>query len=108
MLGRTDAADLGYGDPAGQRWCSARELAGWLGRTRGVRADADDVLVVAGVAQALALLAQVLRAGGARSVAVEDPGSPAPATSWRTGASTPFPWPVDADGLDVAALHAQR
>ena len=104
VLGRTDAADLGYGDPRGNV-VLRRELAGWLGRTRGVRADADDVLVVAGVAQALALLAQVLRAGGARSVAVEDPGSAGTRDQLAHWGLDPVPVAVDADGLDVAALH---
>ena len=74
VLETTGAADLGYGDPRG----SARlrtELAGWLARTRGLRVGPDEILVVAGVAQSLALLAQTLRAGGATSIAVEDPGS---------------------------------
>jgi GntR family transcriptional regulator/MocR family aminotransferase len=32
-------ADLGYGDPRGSEWLRA-ELAGWLARTRGLRAEA--------------------------------------------------------------------
>ncbi len=48
----------------------------------GVRADADAVLVVAGVAQALALLCQVLsRSGAMHSVALEDPDRGASETS---------------------------
>ncbi len=74
VLGRVTAADLGYGDPGGTP-ALRRELAGWLARVRGVRAEADDVIVVNGVAQALALLAQTLRAAGTTAIAVEDPGS---------------------------------
>ena len=59
-------------DPRGSRWLRT-ELAGWLARTRGLRADPDDIIVVTGVAQALALLARVLRNLG--EIAVEDPGS---------------------------------
>jgi GntR family transcriptional regulator/MocR family aminotransferase len=74
VLATADAADLGYGDPRG----SARlrtQLASWLARTRGLRADADHIIVVAGVAQALTLLAHVLPARGTRVIGVEDPGS---------------------------------
>ena len=46
--------------PAAASGCG-RELAGWLARTRGLRADPDDIIVVTGVAQALALLARVLQ-----------------------------------------------
>ncbi|HET6531500.1 MAG TPA: PLP-dependent aminotransferase family protein [Actinoplanes sp.] len=74
VLGRAGGGDLGYGDPGGAPGLR-RELGAWLARTRGVRAAADDVIVVGGVAQALALLAQTLRAAGAGTVAVEDPGS---------------------------------
>ncbi|MGX6606732.1 MocR-like pyridoxine biosynthesis transcription factor PdxR [Micromonosporaceae bacterium Da 78-11] len=74
VLAGMNAADLGYGDPGGTPRLRA-ELVAWLARARGVRADADDVIVVGGVAQALALLAQTLRADGTTAVAVEDPGS---------------------------------
>lgn len=74
VLADLDHADLGYGDPRGHP-VLRRELAAWLGRTRGVRAVPDDIVVVAGVAQALALLTQVLVGSGVRAMAVEDPGS---------------------------------
>ena len=74
VLGAAGGADLGYGDPGGTP-ALRRELVAWLARTRGVQAEADDVIVVGGVAQALALLAQTLRAAGTTAVAVEDPGS---------------------------------
>jgi GntR family transcriptional regulator / MocR family aminotransferase len=74
VLAEATDADLGYGDPGGTPRLR-RELIGWLARTRGIHAEADDVIVVGGVAQALALLAQTLRAAGTTAVAVEDPGS---------------------------------
>ncbi|GIE97080.1 GntR family transcriptional regulator [Paractinoplanes rishiriensis] len=74
VLDEITAVDLGYGDPGGAPRLRA-ELAGWLARTRGIRAEPDDIIVVSGVAQALALLAQTLRAGGVSVAAVEDPGS---------------------------------
>ena len=38
VLEQASVADLGYGDPRGSRWLRT-ELAGWLARTRGLRAD---------------------------------------------------------------------
>jgi GntR family transcriptional regulator/MocR family aminotransferase len=113
VLGRATAADLGYGDPGGTP-ALRRELAGWLARTRGVRAEADDVIVVGGVAQALALLAQTLRAGGTTAIAVEDPGSRGARDQLTHWGLRTVGVPVDeygvrvhdlaATGLDVAAL----
>ncbi len=84
VLERASVAELGYGDPRGSE-SLRRELAGWLARTRGLRAMADDIIIVSGVAQALALLAQWLTAHGATRIAVEDPGSLGRATSSPTG-----------------------
>jgi GntR family transcriptional regulator/MocR family aminotransferase len=101
----TDArpADLGYGDPRG----SARlrgELAAWLARTRGLRAGPDDIIIVAGVAQSLALLAQVLRARSETAVAVEDPGSLGTRAELAYWGLDPVPVPVDDQGLQVSDL----
>ena len=74
VLDRASVTELGYGDPRGNQ-ALRRELAGWLTRTRGLRAAPDDIIVVSGVAQALAMLAQWLNAHGRTRIAVEDPGS---------------------------------
>ncbi|AGL17824.1 aminotransferase class I/II-fold pyridoxal phosphate-dependent enzyme [Actinoplanes sp. N902-109] len=74
VLSAMTGADLGYGDPRGNPRLRA-ELAGWLGRHRGVRAGADDIIVVGGVSQALALLCHVLRRRGVGAWGMEDPGS---------------------------------
>jgi GntR family transcriptional regulator / MocR family aminotransferase len=60
---------LDYGDPRGE--LALREtLADHLGRTRGVIADPARIVVVQGTAQGLDV---ILRAAGARRIAVEDP-----------------------------------
>jgi GntR family transcriptional regulator/MocR family aminotransferase len=103
VLRDASAAELGYGDPRG----SARlrqELAGWLARTRGLRTGPDRILVVAGVAQALALLAQTLRSRGAESIGVEDPGSRGAREELAHWGLRPVGVPVDEDGLVVAAM----
>src|SRR5579859_261544 len=63
VLEQASVAELGYGDPRGSA-ALRTELAGWLARTRGLRAGPDDIIVVTGVAQALALLARVLKKHG--------------------------------------------
>ena len=104
-LGALAAADLGYGDPRGTPALRAA-LAGWLTRTRGVRTTPDDIIVVNGVAQGLALLVQVLRARGASTIGFEDPGSRGTRAQLRQWAVEPVPVPVDDHGLDVRALAA--
>lgn len=105
VLDRLTASDLGYGDPRGS-WQLRQELAGWLARTRGIRAFPEDILIVAGVAQSLALLAQTLRAGGTTGIAVEDPGSRGAREELTHWGLTPVAVPVDAHGIQVEVLAA--
>src|SRR5271154_5879730 len=105
VLEQASVADLGYGDPRGSEWLR-RELAGWLARTRGLRAEPDDIIIVTGVAQALALLAQGLRrnAGANAGIAVEDPGSRGSRDELAYWGLRPVPLPVDSHGLMVDQL----
>ncbi|MER8184274.1 PLP-dependent aminotransferase family protein [Kitasatospora sp. NPDC094015] len=96
---------LGYNDPAGLPELRA-ELAGHLGRVRAAAAGPGDVTVVSGVAQGLALLIRVLAGHGHHRFAVEDPCSPGTLSLLRAHGVEPVGVPVDADGLDVAALAA--
>lgn len=105
VLAGVTPADFGYGDPRGAP-ALRRAVVGWLARNRGIRADPDDVVVVAGVAQALALLGQLIRADGIRRVAVEDPGSLGARQQLEYEGHTMVPVPVDTGGLDVGALRA--
>ena len=105
VLEQASVTDLGYGDPRGSRWLRT-QLAGWLARTRGLRADPDDIIVVTGVAQALALLARVLQDLG--EIAVEDPGSRGARDELAYWGLRPVPVPVDEHGLvvdDLARSH---
>ncbi|MEV5316386.1 PLP-dependent aminotransferase family protein [Streptomyces sp. NPDC052687] len=97
---------LGYGDPRGRAELRTA-LAGYLARARGVRADPDRIVVTAGFAHALHLLAQLLHARGLDTLAVESYGLD---VHWdlveRAGLRT-APLPFDAsgtvlDGLDRA------
>ncbi|MGY1717051.1 PLP-dependent aminotransferase family protein [Geodermatophilus sp. SYSU D01106] len=104
LAGASDA-DLGYGDPRGHPRLRT-VLAAWLARTRGLRADADALVVVAGVAQTLALLGPLLDAasGAGTAVAVEDPGSRGAREALAHRGVPTVPVPVDGEGLVAAAL----
>jgi GntR family transcriptional regulator / MocR family aminotransferase len=105
VLSDLPASLLGYGDPAGTPQLRSA-VAGWLARTRGIGVGPDEVMIVAGVAQALALLCLVLREDGIDRVAVEDPGSLGARQllqSWHVG--TP-PISVGPEGLSVEELRA--
>ncbi|WP_433469871.1 PLP-dependent aminotransferase family protein [Spirillospora sp. CA-128828] len=98
------AAGLGYGDPRGAP-ALRTALAAWLARNRGIRADPAAIVVVAGTAQALGLVARVLAHDGIGAVAVEDPGSLGVRQHLRHwGMDTP-PVPVDRDGVRVDRLR---
>lgn len=99
------AGGLGYADPAGVPVFRAA-VAAWLSRYRGISVAAEEVVVVAGVAQALAILARLLPAVGVDRVAVEDPGSFGARRQLEVWGVPTSPVPVDALGLDVAALAA--
>ncbi|KAA2258161.1 PLP-dependent aminotransferase family protein [Solihabitans fulvus] len=104
VLNSLAPAELGYGAPRGTP-VLRRAVANWLARNRGVLVDPDEVVIVAGVAQALGLLAQVLREDGITALAVEDPGSLGVRQHlWHWGLATP-PVAVDAAGLRVDDLR---
>jgi GntR family transcriptional regulator / MocR family aminotransferase len=103
VLEQASVTELGYGDPRGSL-ALRTELAGWLARTRGLRAGPGDIIVTTGVAQALALLARVLRARGLGEIAVEDPGSRGARDDLAYWGLRPVPVTVDEQGMRVGEL----
>ncbi|WP_237706706.1 PLP-dependent aminotransferase family protein [Kribbella flavida] len=104
VLDGLSAAAFGYGDPSGTPALRVA-VARWLARYRGIHADPQDVIVVAGVAQALGLIARVFSAEGIDELATEDPGSLGSRQHLQQwGLRTP-PIPVDAGGLRVDVLR---
>jgi GntR family transcriptional regulator/MocR family aminotransferase len=103
VLNETPPEELGYGDPSGHPRLRAA-LAPWLGRNRGLRIAPEDIMVVSGVAQAMALLAQQLHRQGVTEIAVEDPGSRGAVDELAYWGLDPVPVPVDEDGMDIEAL----
>ncbi|MEV6314205.1 aminotransferase class I/II-fold pyridoxal phosphate-dependent enzyme [Streptomyces sp. NPDC051776] len=104
VLTEVSAGHLGYGDSRGAAPLR-RAVADWLARSRGVRIEADEVLVVAGTTQALTLLHPALRSDGIDAVAVEDPGSFGTRRHLQYGGLETPPVPVDDDGVRVGALR---
>ncbi|MGA4843719.1 PLP-dependent aminotransferase family protein [Streptomyces sp. G45] len=105
VLAALAPSDFGYGDPRGTP-ALRRAVGRWLARNRGIAVDPEDVLIVAGTAQALGLLAILLRAEGITEVALEDPSSLGLRQHLHNaGLATP-PVPVDAHGVRVDALRA--
>lgn len=103
VLGRARPEAFGAGDPQG---CIELRtaLADHLGRTRGVTATPDRVVVTSGYYQGLGLLSGVLAAAGARTVAVEDPGHNLFRDAVRRAGLHVLPLPVDGDGARIDAL----
>ena len=92
---------LAYGDPAGYR--PLREvIASYVHETRGVRCEADQVIIVSGAPQAIALASAVLLDRG-DAVWVEDPGSPRARGVLTAADAQIIPVPLDDEGLNVQA-----
>ena len=98
------AALLRRQDPFG--WPALRAaIARHLGEWRGIACDPERVVVTAGIADAVALVAGCLFRPGDH-VVVEDPGYPAIAAELARCGLRPVPVRVDAGGLDAARIAA--
>jgi GntR family transcriptional regulator/MocR family aminotransferase len=91
-----------YGDPAGHPGLR-QSIARHIGVSRGVKADADDVIVTNGAQQAFDLIARVLIQPGS-AVAIENPGYPPVRMLFESMDARVVPIRVDDSGLDVASL----
>ncbi|MGD0371015.1 MAG: PLP-dependent aminotransferase family protein [Candidatus Dormibacteria bacterium] len=96
---------LGYGSPRGEP--ALREvLADHLGRTRGVVADPERIVILNGAAQGVILLAHALSGAGATRVAVEDPSLVSQPHRLRMSGLEVAGQPVDAEGVTLDGLAA--
>ena len=97
---------FGYGDPRGR--IELREnLADYLARARGVRADPDRILICSGYVQALNLLTDALRLQGATTMSVEAFGYNLHWDVIRSRGLQPTPVPVDEQGVRSDQLSGQ-
>ena len=107
VLNDAPSEQLSY--PSGHGLSELRAaLAAYLNRVRGTQAHADHVVITNGFSQGLALLSSVLRASGARRVAVEDPSHDMARASIRAAGLEVIGVPVDGDGLRVDDLERTR
>lgn len=97
---------LGYADLAGELELRAT-LADYLVRTRGARAEADDVLVTAGVAHAVGRLCGEMLRRGVEAVACEDPGWTRLREIVAASGLQVVPVRIDDSGLRVDLLRLQ-
>ena len=103
VLRETPDTNLLYPPPRGELALRAA-LAAYLGRVRGVRTTADDVVICAGFSQGLALLCRVLFQRGIRRVAVENPCFRLHRLIIETTGLEAVPVPVSPEGLEVSRL----
>jgi GntR family transcriptional regulator/MocR family aminotransferase len=92
---------LGYGDPRGSAELRSA-IAAYLAGARGVRCDAEQIIVTSGTQHALDLVVRVLLPAGSEAW-VEDPGYPLTREVLAAGGVVTRPVRVDAQGIDVAA-----
>ncbi len=91
-----------YAEPSGHLGLR-KAIARYVGYSRSIRADADDVLITNGTQQSLDLIARVLITPG-DIVAVEEPGYPAARALFASLGARVVSTPVDGDGLVVDDL----
>ena len=72
-LANAPTSAFGYGDLRG-RYELRRTLVDYLGRTRGVQARPEQVVITTGATQALSLLCIALTSAGSKTIAMENPG----------------------------------
>lgn len=97
------ARDFHYGDSQG--YSPLREaIATYLNRSRGVRCQADQVLIVSGSQQALDLCCRVLLDAN-DTVWMEDPGYQGARAAWKTSGARVISVPVDEEGLQWKRIH---
>lgn len=95
------AGSLGYGDPMG--WRGLREaIATHLRAARGVRCEADQIMIVSGSQQGLEITARVLLDRGNR-IWMEEPGYNFARNIFAFHGCQVVSVPVDGEGLIVAA-----
>jgi GntR family transcriptional regulator / MocR family aminotransferase len=95
---------FGYSNPCGLRQLRVA-VAEYLGRVRGVVADADQVVICNGFSHGLSLVARQLLEAGHTTVAVEDPGHAGPRAELTWLGAGHHAIPVDGDGIVVEQLR---
>ena len=101
---RRPPPELGYGDPAGYKPLR-QALSAYLGTSRGVHCDPDQIVITSGSQQALFLIATLLLSPGDQAW-IEDPGYRGISASLRAAQAQACPVPVDEEGMSVSFAEA--
>ncbi|MGW6918035.1 MocR-like pyridoxine biosynthesis transcription factor PdxR, partial [Kitasatospora sp. NPDC054939] len=96
---RMSSALYAHRDPAGY-WPLRKEIASYLGLTRGVKCTADEVIIVSSSQAALNLLARMLLDEG-EQVLVENPGFAGNRAALAAAGVEPCPVDMDSEGICV-------
>jgi GntR family transcriptional regulator/MocR family aminotransferase len=105
VLQKAPADTFGYPDDGGSP-VLRDALARYLGRSRGVLADPERIVICGGYTQALALLAKVLHGRDVGEIAFEDPSFPLFRQLAEAAGPRVVGVPVDPDGLRVSELDS--
>jgi GntR family transcriptional regulator / MocR family aminotransferase len=95
-LGNTDG--LGF-------WSLRAELAAYLGRSRGVVVQPENLVVTAGTSQSLSVVTRALVADGISEIAFENPSCALHHAAVRMAGMEPRGINIDEQGLSVSELH---
>ncbi|WP_160108467.1 PLP-dependent aminotransferase family protein [Pseudomonas izuensis] len=101
---KPDMQQLCYGDPAGDARLRSL-IAAYLRSSRGMQCTAEQIVITSGAQQGISLCAQLLVEPG-DGVGVENPGYRAAGHAFAVAGGRLQGVPVDAEGMDCAALAA--
>jgi GntR family transcriptional regulator/MocR family aminotransferase len=104
-LAGATSAELGYIGAQGLQQLRV-EIAGYLGRARGVAADPDRIVITTGTAHSLSLLARALTHLGAQRMAFENPSHFVLREVVKHAGQTPVPVALDSEGVRIDSLRA--
>lgn len=104
-LAEAPADALDYSQPEGAL-ALRLALADYLARARGLRVEADDVIITTGFTQTLSVIARALAATGATTIAMEEPSMPLHRRVVREAGLELALLPVDDAGAMVERLEA--
>jgi len=99
---KPDLQQLCYGDPAGDARLRGL-IAAYLRSSRGMQCSAEQIVITSGAQQGISLCAQLLVEPG-DAVGIENPGYRAAGHAFAVAGARLHGVPVDAEGIDCAAL----
>ena len=97
------ATVFSYGEPRGEHFLRS-ELAGYLGRARGLQITPENLIITTGFTQSLDLIARAIEPA---TIAMEEPSMPVHRQMVRDHGHRLVLLRVDGEGADISSLHAE-